>query len=70
MEARIQAAEEVPKFFVVSTKTFCHSERSEESLFLFQRPNAGEIPRSARNDKIIGMTKLLTFSAARRIAEK
>jgi hypothetical protein len=32
--------------------TFCHSERSEESLFLFRGLNQGEIPRFARNDKI------------------
>jgi len=31
---------------------YCHSERSEESLFLFIGPNRREIPRSARNDKI------------------
>jgi hypothetical protein len=31
---------------------FCHSERSEESLFLFMGPNRREIPRFARNDKI------------------
>jgi hypothetical protein len=31
--------------------SFCHSERSEESLFLFMRLNLREIPRSARNDK-------------------
>src|SRR5450631_4219785 len=31
---------------------FCHSERSEESLFHFLDLNRGEIPRSARNDKI------------------
>jgi len=30
----------------------CHSERSEESLFLLARSNPGEIPRFARNDKI------------------
>jgi len=30
---------------------FCHSERSEESLFLFMGPNRREIPRFARNDK-------------------
>jgi len=33
-------------------RTFCHSERSEESLLLFTRVRSGEIPRSARNDKI------------------
>src|ERR1700683_4451637 len=31
---------------------FCHSERSEESLFLFMLLNRREIPRFARNDKI------------------
>jgi hypothetical protein len=31
---------------------FCHSERSEESLFLFLGSNRGEIPRFARNEKI------------------
>src|ERR1700692_2434740 len=31
---------------------FCHSERSEESLFGFPRRKEREIPRSARNDKI------------------
>jgi hypothetical protein len=31
---------------------FCHSERSEESLFRFLDLNHGEISRSARNDKI------------------
>jgi hypothetical protein len=30
---------------------FCHSERSEESLFLFMELNRREIPRFARNDK-------------------
>src|SRR5580692_6149121 len=30
---------------------FCHSERSEESLFLFAGRSPGEIPRFARNDK-------------------
>jgi hypothetical protein len=35
-----------------SIPTFCHSERSEESLFLFRGPKEGEIPRFARNDKI------------------
>src|SRR5450759_3674988 len=35
-----------------SAPPFCHSERSEESLFLFLDLNRGEIPRSARNDKI------------------
>jgi hypothetical protein len=34
------------------TPIFCHSERSEESLFLFVRVHRREIPRSARNDKI------------------
>jgi len=38
--------------------TFCHSERSEESLLLFMGLNLGEILRSAQNDKI------LSFSAA------
>ena len=33
--------------------TFCHSDRSEESLFLFMGLNLGEIPRSGQNDKII-----------------
>jgi len=33
--------------------TFCHSERSEESLFPFTGLNLGEILRSAQNDKII-----------------
>src|ERR1700685_2510610 len=32
--------------------SFCHSERSEESLFLFLVSNRREIPRFARNDKI------------------
>jgi hypothetical protein len=32
--------------------SFCHSERSEESLFLFLGLNRREIPRFARNDKI------------------
>src|SRR5579863_10729958 len=32
--------------------SFCHSERSEESLFLFIGINRREIPRFARNDKI------------------
>src|SRR6202521_5334633 len=32
--------------------SFCHSERSEESLFLFMGLNPREIPRFARNDKI------------------
>src|SRR5216683_40480 len=32
--------------------TVCHSERSEESLFLFMGLNRREIPRLARNDKI------------------
>src|SRR6266481_7779176 len=32
--------------------SFCHSERSEESLFLFSGSNRREIPRFARNDKI------------------
>jgi hypothetical protein len=31
---------------------FCHSERSEESLFVFLDLNRREIPRFARNDKI------------------
>jgi hypothetical protein len=35
-----------------STKTYCHSEQNEESLFLFAGPNPGEIPRSTRNDKM------------------
>jgi hypothetical protein len=39
-----QAAEKMPS-------PFCHSERSEESLFLFLGLNRGEIPRFARNDK-------------------
>jgi hypothetical protein len=34
------------------TPTFCHSKRSEESLFLFLGLNRGEIPRFAWNDKI------------------
>ena len=33
--------------------TFCHSERSEESLFPFTGLNLGEILRSAQNDKTI-----------------
>jgi len=32
--------------------SFCHSERSEESLFLYLNLNRREIPRFARNDKI------------------
>src|SRR5579863_2670313 len=40
-----QAAEKGPH-------SFCHSERSEESLFLFLGFNRREIPRFARNDKI------------------
>jgi hypothetical protein len=32
--------------------SFCHSERSEESLFFFLRLNRREISRFARNDKI------------------
>jgi len=40
-----QAAENGPD-------AFCHSERSEESLFLFMVSNSREIPRFARNDKI------------------
>src|ERR1022692_2474854 len=40
-----QAAEKAPP-------PFCHSERSEESLFLFLNLNRREIPRFARNDKI------------------
>src|SRR5271167_4865150 len=31
-----------------SAHAFCHSERSEESLFLFMALNRREIPRSAR----------------------
>jgi hypothetical protein len=31
---------------------FCHSERSEESLFLFMGLNRREIPRFAQNDKM------------------
>ena len=31
---------------------FCHSERSEESLFLFIGLNLGEILRFAQNDKV------------------
>jgi hypothetical protein len=41
----IEAAEKGPH-------SFCHSERSEESLFLFMELNRREIPRFARNDKI------------------
>src|SRR5579862_6704433 len=40
-----QAAEEV-------LPPFCHSERSEESLFLFLNLIRKEIPRFAQNDKI------------------
>jgi hypothetical protein len=40
-----QAAEKTPP-------EFCHSERSEESLFLFKEPNRREIPHFARNDKV------------------
>src|SRR5271165_2227887 len=36
----------------ISTNTFCHSERSEESLFLFMGVNLREILRFAQNDKI------------------
>jgi len=32
--------------------SFCHSERSEESLLLFTVLNRREIPHFARNDKI------------------
>ena len=32
---------------------FCHSERSEESLFRFLSLNRSEIPRFARNDKVL-----------------
>ncbi len=32
---------------------FCHSERSEESLFLFSRLNQREIPRFAWNDNLV-----------------
>ncbi len=32
-------------------RQFCHSERSEESLFLFKRIRTGEILRFAQNDK-------------------
>ena len=35
------------------TLLFCHSERSEESLFLFRGVNRREIPRFARNDKML-----------------
>jgi hypothetical protein len=34
-------------------KEFCHSERSEESLFLFMGQNQGEILRFAQNDKTV-----------------
>ncbi len=34
------------------TSLFCHSERSEESLFRFKRLRPGEILRFAQNDKI------------------
>jgi hypothetical protein len=40
-----QAAEKGPH-------TFCHSERSEESLFLFMGLDRREILRFAQNDKI------------------
>src|SRR5579863_878484 len=40
-----QAAEKGPH-------SFCHSERSEESLFLFMGLYRREIPRFARNEKI------------------
>src|ERR1700674_5032715 len=40
-----EATEKVPH-------SFCHSERSEESLFLFMELNRREIPRFAWNDKI------------------
>src|ERR1700739_396344 len=43
--AQKEAAEKGPH-------SFCHSERSEESLFLFMELNRREIPRFARNDKI------------------
>src|ERR1700686_4085415 len=45
VNAALQAAEKGPH-------SFCHSERSEESLFLFMGLNRREIPRFARNDKI------------------
>jgi hypothetical protein len=32
--------------------SFCHSERSEESLFLFMQLNRREILRFAQNDKV------------------
>jgi len=35
-------------------KRFCHSERSEESLFDLAARKEREIPRSARNDKKMG----------------
>ena len=35
-----------------SIPTFCHSERSEESLLLLRGLNQREIPRFARNDKM------------------
>src|ERR1700686_5446727 len=45
---RLRAIEAVEK----GPNAFCHSERSEESLFLFMESNRREIPRFARNDKI------------------
>jgi hypothetical protein len=45
VEQASEAAEKGPH-------SFCHSERSEESLFLFMELNRREIPRFARNDKI------------------
>jgi hypothetical protein len=35
-----------------NANVFCHSERSEESFFLFLGLSRGEIPCFARNDKI------------------
>jgi len=43
--------------------SFCHSERSEESLFLFMGLNLGEILRSAQNDKVTHFFRRLKQAA-------
>jgi hypothetical protein len=55
-----QAAEKGPH-------SFCHSERSEESLFLFMGLNRREIPRFARNDKINYLFRSLFSLSSSRI---
>jgi len=41
------------------SKTICHSERSEESLYLLDAPGGAGIPRCGRNDNVRSSTVLL-----------